>query len=119
MNIQEEKQEKNYQIKFFIEENNVVIAWAFLVVIFNGRHKECYGLMEDVYVLPAYRGHGYGSALIQKLITKARDIGCYKLIAQSRYDKEHVHALYKKYGFRDHGKNFRMDLKQTELLADD
>lgn len=38
------------------------------------------GLIEDVAVRENLRGHNIGSQLIQKLIEKAKTLGCYKVI---------------------------------------
>lgn len=99
-----------YGIKITAEENDRVIGWAILVVIVNERHDEPYGLLENVYVEIEYRGKGVGTKLVNLVIDEARARGCYKIIATSRHSKLEVHALYKKYGFEDHGIEFRMDL---------
>ena len=65
--------------------------------------------MEDVYVDEEYRGQKVGTALVDMVIEKARDIGCYKLLATSRHSRPKVHELYKKIGFKDSGLEFRMD----------
>ena len=51
-----------------------------------------------------------GSKLITAAIAEAKKQNCYKLICTSRYGKPEVHALYGKFGFKDHGKEFRLDL---------
>ncbi len=95
------------------------MAWGFLVVISNDRHAESYGLLENVYVEPEFRGRGIGTKLLQEIIAEAKRIGCYKLLGQSRYGKENVHDLYLSLGFKDHGKNFRMDLKESPIRQQD
>ena len=47
------------------------------------------------------------------IIEEAKNKGCYKLIAQSRYGNK-AHGLYEKIGFEDHGKNFRMNLHESK-----
>lgn len=86
------------------------IARAFLYVMNNGHHDQPFGLMEDVFVDEEFRGQGIGTELINEVIALAKEEKCYKLIATSRYEREHVHKLYKELGFADHGKEFRMDL---------
>jgi len=99
-------------IKFTMHEDGKEIGRASLFLITNGLHDEPYGLMEDVFVDNDYRGKGIGSELVKKVIDEAKKQGCRKLIAQSRYGKDGVHSLYEKLGFKDHGKNFRMDFLQ-------
>lgn len=110
MELKTVRQDKNYQVKITAEEEGKVLGWAFLVVVFNDRHVEPYGIMENVYVEQEHRGKGIGTQLVQAVIAQARAINCYKLIAQSRDSKPEVHAYYEKMGFNYHGKNFRITL---------
>lgn len=119
MEVKQERQDKAYTIKFSIDVEDRVAGWGFLIVIQNDRHKEPYGMMENIYIEEEFRGNGYGKKIVSTIIEKAKELGCYKLIAQSRHGKEGVHALYEKYGFRDHGKNFRMDLIDSQPLQSD
>ncbi len=98
-------------IKIVIEENGKLIGRAFLYLINNDLHKEPYGLMEDVFVDKQFRNRGIGSELIEKVIKEAKALGCYKVVAQSRYANLKAHSFYKKIGFKDHGKNFRIDFE--------
>ncbi len=119
MEVQKTTEQNAYSIKFTIEDNGTVIAWAYLVVIQAARHDEPFGLMENVYVEEAYRGQGLGTKLVQAVIDEAKRIPCYKLLAQSRYGKDKLHAMYERFGFRDHGKNFRMDIVDSEVKQHD
>ena len=115
MDIKQTKRNDTYSIEFSIFEEGTKIAWAFLVVIRNERHDEPYSIMENVYVEKEHRGKGIGTKLVNAVIDKARELGCYKLLAQSRYGKDGVHNLYTRFGFKDHGKNFRMDFFDSKL----
>ena len=46
----------------------------------------------------------------QRIIEEAKNIGCYKLIACSRYSRPQIHEWYKKLGFEDYGKEFKIKL---------
>tara|TARA_Y100001970_G_C14131691_1_gene802047 strand:+ start:532 stop:894 length:363 start_codon:yes stop_codon:yes gene_type:complete len=115
MNITQTKRADSYSVEFSVEENGKNIGFVFLVVIQNNADKGPYGLLENLYIDSGYRRQGYGSALITAVIAHARDIGCYKLIAQSRHGREGLHAMYRKYGFADHGVNFRMNLTDSSF----
>lgn len=119
MEIQEIKRSDTYSIQFSVKEDGVTVGWAFLVIIKNDRHDEPYAMLENVYVEQEHRGKGFGKALILKAIEKAKELCCYKMITQSRYGKEDVHSLYMKFGFKDHGKNFRMDFVDSEVKQND
>jgi GNAT superfamily N-acetyltransferase len=109
MKIKSDKQNRGYAIKFSAHEDDEEIGRAYLYVIYNDLHEEPYGLMEDVFVVEGFRGKGIGKDLINAVINGAKEEGCRKLITQSRYGREKVHELYTKFGFKDHGKNFRVD----------
>lgn len=96
-------------IKFSHFDDGKEVARAYLYIMRNSLHKKPFGFLEDVFVEESKRGQGYGKALIEGIIQAARFEGCYKLIATSRHSRQQVHKLYKKLGFKDHGKEFRMN----------
>lgn len=91
------------------DDQGTQIARASLVLISNEMNSRPYGLLEDVFVADSHRHQGHGSHLVTLIIDAARKEGCYKLIATSRYTRPQVHEMYERLGFRDHGKEFRMD----------
>ena len=110
---------KPYAVKFEICEGRQKIAWAYLYLIFQDRHKEPYGLMENVYVEEAWRDRGLGSMLVRRLIREARKRGCYKLIGTSKIENTGAHRFYKKFGFQKIGYEFRIDLKKSRPRQQD
>jgi ribosomal protein S18 acetylase RimI-like enzyme len=97
-------------IRFSAREGVVEIGHAFLYLIRNDLHLQSYGYLEDVWVDEAFRGKGHASTLINQVIARAQKELCYKLVATSRNERENVHALYKRFGFREYGKEFRLSL---------
>lgn len=93
-----------------MHDNGREIGHAFLYVIKNDEHEACAGFMEDVFVEEVSRGKGVGTALIKMVIDEAKKNGCYKIIGTSRYARPEVHVWYTKFGFKDYGKEFRMEL---------
>lgn len=85
------------------------VGRAFLFLMYNDLHPDPFGLLEDVWVADALRGQRLGTALIQRVIKMAKGLGCYKLIATSRHARPKIHALYRRLGFRNQGKEFRID----------
>ena len=96
-------------IRFSIEREGVEVARAFLYLMTNDLHERPFGLMEDVFVDESHRGDGLGSTLVDEIIAAAKEANCYKLIATSRDSRPKVHGLYRRIGFSDHGREFRMD----------
>ena len=99
-----------YGFKFFIKDGRQEMARAYLYILKNGLHQRPFGLVEDIFVVKSQRGRGLGTALVKTVITAARKNHCYKLIATSRYRRSEIHGWYKKMGFKDWGREFRMEL---------
>lgn len=59
------------------------------------------GEVKRLYVRPAYRGHGVGRELLQRLIQEARAIGYRRLVLDSGGFQQAAHALYRRAGFVD------------------
>lgn len=97
-------------IKFFVIEAEREIARAYLYIMHNDIHSAPFALLEDVYVAESQRSKGLGTELVKQAIAKARELGCYKLIATSRKSRPKVHQLYLKLGFEEHGLEFRINL---------
>lgn len=95
-------------IKFFIEDDGKEVARAYLYILLN-EHDRPFGLLEDVFVGEAYRSRGLGGKLLKEIIKTAEREDCYKLIGTSRYARPKVHEWYLRLGFKDQGKEFRMD----------
>lgn len=112
MDIKSNKENKSYAIKITAEENGKILGRAYLYVMHNDLHQEPFGLMEDVFVEEGNRGRGIGTKLVNEVIAEAKKQKCYKIICTSRYTSTKVHDLYIKIGFKDHGKEFRIDLQK-------
>jgi len=109
MEIQKEEVRAN-GVKLFIEKDGKEVGRAYLYLMTNDLHERPFGLMEDVMVDESLRGQGIGTRLVNALVEEAKRLGCYKIIATSRYSRPKVHDLYLKLGWKDHGKEFRIDL---------
>jgi GNAT superfamily N-acetyltransferase len=90
-----------YKFEYILERK--IIGRALLFLIYNDLYPKPYGLLEDVFVEEKYRGKGIGKELVQRVIEKAKELGCYKLIATSRFERENVHRLYENLGFKKMG----------------
>jgi len=98
-----------YGVKITKALKRNVVAPAYLSVMPNDLHERPSGLMEDVFVDPHHPGSQIGTALVKRVVAEAKRHRCYKLIATSRHARNRVHALYDRLGFKDHGKEFRID----------
>jgi GNAT superfamily N-acetyltransferase len=97
--------------KFTCRQGGRVVGRAFLYILRNELHDRPFGLLEDVFVEPEFRGRGIASTLVQSAVAEARKRGCYKLVATSRHERAKVHDLYFRLGFRSRGIEFRIDFE--------
>ena len=73
------------------EVDGRLIGRASLFLIFNDLHEYPYGLLEDVFVEEEFRSGGYGTKLMQEIISLTQEKKCCKLMTQSHYSKPHIH----------------------------
>lgn len=88
-------------------KNNKEIGHAYLYFLSNNIHKKPFAFLEDVWVSTKYRSEGFGTKLLKKAITIAKQNNCYKIICTSRNERKKVHEWYTKNGFSEYGKEFR------------
>lgn len=119
MEIKKEIKKDAFAIKIILEEDNQILGWTFVYVMFQDRHPEPYAYLENVYIEPEHRSRGLGTKLVELAIKEAKDRGCYKIIGTSKMEKINVHEFYEKHGFEKMGYEFRMDLKESEILTKD
>ncbi len=105
----EKQQVSGTGVKILAKEGDEQIGRAYLYLLKNDLHTEPFGFIEDVFVEEAHRSKGIGSKLVEAVVVEAKAQGCYKLICTSRHEKPEVHGFYKKFGFKDHGLEFRID----------
>ena len=97
--------------KLTVIEEGKEVGRISVVYITNDLHNSPYALIEDLYVDENQRSKGYGRKLFEMAIEEAKNHGCYKIIATSRYSRELIHHFYLRLGFKDYGKEFRLNLK--------
>ncbi|TSC83781.1 MAG: GCN5-like N-acetyltransferase [Parcubacteria group bacterium Gr01-1014_13] len=110
MQLNKEIKKDSYAVKITAIEDDKEIGRVRLYVLHNDLHAEPFGLLEDVFVDENYRGSGTGTKLVQAAIEESKKIGCYKLIATVRNSKEEACSWYEKFGFKNYGVEFRLDL---------
>ncbi len=120
MQVKKEIKKDAFAVKIILEENDKILGWAYVYIMFQDRHPEPYAYLENVYVEEKYRSVGLGSKLVQLAIEEAKNQGCYKIIGTSKMEKTGVHEFYERHGFRKMGYEFRMDLiADSKVLTKD
>lgn len=65
------------------------------------RLEDSVGELKRMYIHPEYRGQGYGTALLQKLIAKGRELGYATLRLDTADFMTTAHQMYRSAGFTD------------------
>lgn len=106
----EQNREQLAGIRLSLSQGETEIGRAYLCLLPSEHHPEPVGYLQDLFVEEEFRGRELGTKLIKEAIRVARETGCYKIVATSRYGRDGLHELYLRQGFSDHGKEFRLDL---------
>jgi len=59
--------------------------------------------IKRMYIRPAYQGKGYGKALLQQLLQKAKEFGYHSVYLDSGRFMTTAHNLYRSFGFIERG----------------
>lgn len=110
MEIKKEIKKDCYAVRFSARDGNKESGRIWLYVLQNDLHPEPWGHLEDLFVDDAYRNQGVGTQLLKTAAAEAKVRGCYKLIFTTRHSKPDTIAWYEKFGFKNYGVEFRMDL---------
>jgi GNAT superfamily N-acetyltransferase len=80
-----------------VEEQIVGLAYA--AAILSAEHGGPVAWLEELYVAPAHRSRGIGSALIGAVVERARETGIVAVDLEVDASHVRVEALYRKHGF--------------------
>jgi ribosomal protein S18 acetylase RimI-like enzyme len=84
-------------LKIIVFRNEMkVVGYAILSAFWSNEYGGLVGIVDELYVIPAYRGRGIGSRFIRQLI-EAKDYVALQL--EVFHDNERAFELYKRLGF--------------------
>jgi GNAT superfamily N-acetyltransferase len=75
----------------------MVIGFGFSIE-FGGRN----ALLDELFILPGFRGRGYGSAAIARTESECKAAGIEVLHLEADHFNTRAHDLYLRLGFKDH-----------------
>jgi N-acetylglutamate synthase-like GNAT family acetyltransferase len=81
-------------IYYLLELEGAIIGMGALHQI-----REKTGEIKRMYIRPAYRGKGFGKALLQQLLQKAKEFGYHSIYLDSARFMTAAHHLYRSFGF--------------------
>jgi GNAT superfamily N-acetyltransferase len=67
--------------------------------------------IENMVVEEKYRSRGVGKLLIEYVLKRAKETGCYKIQLCSDNKREEAHRFYQSMGFEPSAKGFRLYLR--------
>ena len=88
---------------WLVEDEAAPIGHVVLTVHFSMEFGGLCGTIDDLYIKPAYRGRGGGSAAIEAVIAECRRRGCRALSVEVGPENHAAKALYEKFGLSSIG----------------
>lgn len=88
-------------------EDGVIVGTVSLYILDKLQFRYPYGILDDVAVLPQWRGQGIARQLIKYALMHAHARGCYKVILDC---DPSLGKYYEQFGFYLNGACLRMDL---------
>jgi GNAT superfamily N-acetyltransferase len=77
-----------------------VVGIAYLATILSVEHGGRSGWLEELYVIPEYRGRGIGQGLLTEVMERARELGLVAVDLEVDVEHRRVETLYTRFGFR-------------------
>lgn len=76
-----------------------VVGVSYVALIWSLEHGGQASWLEELYVLPAWRGRGVGAGLLRASLAAARDLGCVMMDLEVTADHARAARLYDREGF--------------------
>ena len=92
----EQQKDNNYKIFIMTYQKKIVGTGSLIIQNKIIHHYSKIGYLEDVVIHPDFQKHGLGKKLIQFMIVKAKELGCYKCLLNCSYQNK---TFYQKCGF--------------------
>ncbi len=86
---------------FFLlaRETTAVVGMACVSFCWTLEHGGKTAWLDELYVLPAYRGAGQGAALLQAVLSSAQACGCVAVDLEVDFEHHRAENLYRRAGF--------------------
>jgi GNAT superfamily N-acetyltransferase len=104
--------------RMFMGEVDKKLVGVIGVIANHNLHDGFVTYIEHVVVDKKYRGHGYGSELIQFAEDRAREEGCYLIELDTDTDAFRAAKLYENSGYKKSGNYYFKDLRDDEIHSE-
>jgi GNAT superfamily N-acetyltransferase len=107
------QQSQGYRLCCLRDSGIVVAAAGYRLLEFLAWGTVLY--VDDLVTIPEKRGSGYGGALVDWLISQAREQGCDELHLDSGYQRHTAHRLYLSKGLKLSSHHFSIKLEAGDV----
>ena len=109
-NVFQELKKENCYIFVAVAEDAQIVGIIKLIIDQKFFHQGAKaGHIEDVVVRKEFENMGIARSLIKQVVSKAKKMGCYKVILDCR---DELIPFYKKFGFNEYENCLRINLKK-------
>ncbi|MGG1398175.1 ribosomal protein S18-alanine N-acetyltransferase [Bacillus salipaludis] len=101
-----------FAVYIVLEEEDKIIGYCGAWIVIDEAH------ITNIAILPGYRGKRLGEALLQKMMSVAREMGAKSMTLEVRVTNQIAQSLYRKFGFQNGGirKNYYSDNQEDALV---
>jgi len=100
----------DYRLYMAVFDEQVVGAFALLIMDNFAHFGAPSGIVEDVVVREGWRDKGIGAAMMRFAMALCREKNCYKMVLSSNRRRTEAHRFYRSLGFETHGYSFGVDI---------
>jgi len=91
------------------EEQGEVVGSVVLLIVPNLSHGALpWAVVENLVVDQRYQGKGFGRLLMEYVVVRAKEAGCYKIGLSSDKRRREAHRFYSSLGFKASAHGFRL-----------
>jgi len=102
------KSNKNFI--YVAEDNDKLVGFVSFSIRLVIRYPKPIAELDELYVSPAFRRKSVGKMLMDKVLSKAKELNCHRLFIEPHYKHEGAHKFYENLGFTNYGYHFIKDL---------
>jgi GNAT superfamily N-acetyltransferase len=68
-----------------------------------------FAVLDAVVIKASHRSQGIGKTMVKEALKISAAAGCYKVTLSSNLKRDHAHAFYQSFGFKQHGWSFSLE----------
>lgn len=95
---------------YVAEEKGKLVGFVTFSVRRVIRYPKPIAEIDELFVSPGYRRKGLGNKLVEVVLDKVSELGCYRVFIETHYKHKGAHKLYESMEFTNYGYHFIKDL---------